>query len=76
MELDKHNYYIMTGLLNNIVWLSLVSRRKERMVELIMDVCLYTGEFLRGPIFVDFVGIMSLFMKIRPMKNLYSIEWV
>ena len=26
----------MIGLLNNIVWLSLLSRRKERMVELIM----------------------------------------
>ena len=34
------------------------------------------GNFCGGPIFVDFMGIMSLFMKIRPMENLYSIEWV
>ena len=66
----------MTGLLNDIVWLSLLSRRKERMVELIMHVCLYTEEFLGGPIFVAFMGIMLSFTKIRPMKNLYSIEWV
>ena len=46
------------------------------MVELIMHVCPYTGEFLGGPIFVAFMGIMLLSMKIRPMKNLYSIEWV
>ena len=72
----EHNYYIMTGLLNNIVWLSLMSRRKERMVKLIMHVCPYTGEFLGGPIFVAFKGIMFLSMKIRPTKNLYSIEWV
>ena len=66
----------MIVLLNNIVWLSLVSRRKERMVELIMYACPYTREFLGGPIFVAFKGIMLLSMKIRPTKNLYSIEWV
>ena len=50
----------MTGLLNNNVWLSLLSRRKERMVELIMHVCSYTGQFLGGPILVSFMGIMLL----------------
>ena len=50
----------MTGLLNNIVWLSLLSRRKERMVARVNHACMpvYTGEFLGGPIFVDFMGIM------------------
>ena len=45
------------------------------MVELMclcMYVCPYTGEFLGGPIFVAFMGIMLLSMKIRPMKIIVS----
>ena len=71
----------MTVLLNNIVSLSLVSRRKERMVELMytylcMHVCPYSGEFSGGPIFMAFTGIKLLSMKIRPPKYLYSVETV
>ena len=63
----------MIVLLNNIVWLSLVSRRRERMIEL-MCLCMHIEGNSWGSSFVVFLGIIQEF-KIQPTKTLYSAKW-